>query len=181
MPCQPGGTQTLGLFRCSFWGHTMERDVRRFVAGIGIWARGKALHCPPAGLLHPLSIPADPRSHIALDFITGLPDSRGYTTILTIVNRFSKAIHFVPLTKLYHWTGEQNAWYANAHCTPAPEYQVGEGLWLSTKNILLRGETKKMSLRTSGRSASPRRWTQSPFSWGYHLPWESIQFSTCLR
>ncbi|KAK9533156.1 hypothetical protein VZT92_008305 [Zoarces viviparus] len=39
-------------------------------------------------------------SHIAVDFVTGLPPSGGNTTILTIVDRFSKAVHFIPLPKL---------------------------------------------------------------------------------
>lgn len=39
-------------------------------------------------------------SHIAVDFVTGLPSSSGNTTILTIIDRFSKAAHFVALTKL---------------------------------------------------------------------------------
>ena len=38
--------------------------------------------------------------HIVLDFITGLPPSNHYTTILTIIDRFSKSVHFIPLTKL---------------------------------------------------------------------------------
>lgn len=41
-----------------------------------------------------------PWSHIALDFITGLPPSAGKTVILTVVDRFSKSAHFIPLTKL---------------------------------------------------------------------------------
>lgn len=38
--------------------------------------------------------------HIAVDFVTGLPPSDGNTTILTIIDRFSKSIHFVSLPKL---------------------------------------------------------------------------------
>ena len=55
---------------------------------------------PPAGLLQPLSIPERPWSHIALDFVTGLPSSQGHTTVLIIVDCFSKAAHFCPLRKL---------------------------------------------------------------------------------
>ncbi|KAI3375592.1 hypothetical protein L3Q82_003912 [Scortum barcoo] len=47
-----------------------------------------------------LSVPGRPWSHIALDFVTGLPPSNGKTVILTIVDRFSKAAHFVALAKL---------------------------------------------------------------------------------
>jgi len=35
-----------------------------------------------------------------MDFVTGLPPSEGNTVILTIVDRFSKAVHFIPLPKL---------------------------------------------------------------------------------
>lgn len=34
-----------------------------------------------------------------MDFVTGLPPSEGNTTILTIVDSFSKAVHFLPLPK----------------------------------------------------------------------------------
>uniref|UniRef100_A0AAQ4Q2C6 Integrase catalytic domain-containing protein n=1 Tax=Gasterosteus aculeatus aculeatus TaxID=481459 RepID=A0AAQ4Q2C6_GASAC len=64
------------------------------------FARSKSSHQAPAGLLRPLPIPHRPWSHIAVDFVTGLPPSEGNTVILTIVDRFSKAVHFVPLPKL---------------------------------------------------------------------------------
>ena len=60
----------------------------------------KVMHQPPQGLLQPLPIPHRPWSHIALDFVTGLPTSNHNTTILTIIDRFSKAFLFIPLTKV---------------------------------------------------------------------------------
>ena len=53
-----------------------------------------------AGLLHPLPVPSRPWSHIALDFITGLPASAGNSVIMTVVDRFSRQAHFVALPKL---------------------------------------------------------------------------------
>lgn len=50
--------------------------------------------------LRPLDIPRRPWSHIALDFVTGLPVSQGHTAILTVVDRFSRCCHFVPLPGL---------------------------------------------------------------------------------
>ena len=47
-----------------------------------------------------MEIPTRPWSHIALDFVTGLPTSEGNDTVLTIIDRFSKAVHYVPLPKL---------------------------------------------------------------------------------
>lgn len=78
----------------------MTRDTREFVAACSVCARVKASYCPPADLLLPLPILSRPWSHIAVDFITGLPLSGGNTVILTIVDRFSKSVHFVPLPKL---------------------------------------------------------------------------------
>lgn len=35
-----------------------------------------------------------------MDFVTDLPPSSGNTVILTMVDHFSKAVHFIPLSKL---------------------------------------------------------------------------------
>ncbi|KAI3369313.1 hypothetical protein L3Q82_007563 [Scortum barcoo] len=54
----------------------------------------------PVPPLQPLPVPHRPWSHISLDFITGLPPSKGNTVVLTVVDRFSKMTHFIPLPKL---------------------------------------------------------------------------------
>lgn len=38
----------------------------------------------PSGLLNPVPIPSRPWSHIGLDFVTGLPVSKGNSVILTV-------------------------------------------------------------------------------------------------
>ena len=38
--------------------------------------------------------------HIGFDFVTSLPLSNGHTVLLTVVDRFSKAFHFIPLPEL---------------------------------------------------------------------------------
>ena len=98
--CHPGAVRTVEFIRRRFWWPSLEADVREFVAACDICARSKASHRPPAGLLHPLPVPGRPWSHISLDFVTGLPVSQGHDTILTVVDRFSKAVHFIPLPKL---------------------------------------------------------------------------------
>ncbi len=96
----PGVRGTLAAIRQRFWWPTRERDVRRFVASCHVCAQTKSSNTPPAGLLRPLPIPSRLWSHIALDFVTGLPLSAGNTVILTVVDHFSKAAHFIPLPKL---------------------------------------------------------------------------------
>ena len=57
--------------------------------------RGKAL-----GLLQPLPIPNAPWESISKDFIFGLPKyMQGNTGIWTIVDCFSKQVHFIPIKK----------------------------------------------------------------------------------
>ncbi|KAK7916542.1 hypothetical protein WMY93_012303 [Mugilogobius chulae] len=100
LTCHPGFNRTLSFLRQRFWWPSMSQDTRSFVSACSVCARSKSSHLPPAGLLHPLPIPSRPWSHIAVDFVTGLPISEGNNTILTIVDRFSKAVHYVPLPKL---------------------------------------------------------------------------------
>lgn len=78
----------------------MFDDVCQFMGACKVFAKNKTSNQSPVGLLHPLPIPSSPWSHIALDFVTGLPPSSGNTAILSMVDRFSKAVHFISLPKL---------------------------------------------------------------------------------
>ena len=49
------------------------------------------------GLLQPLEVPYAPWSFISMDFIVGLPTVHGYNQIWTVVDRFSKIVHFIAL------------------------------------------------------------------------------------
>ena len=40
-----------------------------------------------------------PLKSISLDFITDLPTSKGFDSILTVVDRFTKMAHLIPCTK----------------------------------------------------------------------------------
>lgn len=100
LSCHPGRGRTLHFICCKFWWPRMNEDILDFVSSCSTCAQAKVTNQPPQGLLQPLPIPHRPWSHISLDFITGLPPSNHITTILTIVDRFSKAVHFIPLIKL---------------------------------------------------------------------------------
>jgi len=47
----------------------------------------------------PNSIPDKVWMHILADFITKLPLAQGYDSILVVVDRFTKIVHFVPTTE----------------------------------------------------------------------------------
>jgi len=47
----------------------------------------------------PNSIPEKPWMHISADFITKLPIAQGYDSVLVVVDRLTKMVHFVPTTE----------------------------------------------------------------------------------
>ena len=65
-----------------------------------VCAQNKTSSGSRMGLLQPLPISSRPWADISMDFVTGLPVSKGKTTVLTVVDRFSKMTHFIALPKL---------------------------------------------------------------------------------
>ena len=53
----------------------------------------------PPGKLQPLDIPNMPWVDVSADFITDLPLSNGYDSILVVVDCFSKKVEFIPCNK----------------------------------------------------------------------------------
>uniref|UniRef100_A0A8C6NKF8 Gypsy retrotransposon integrase-like protein 1 n=1 Tax=Nothobranchius furzeri TaxID=105023 RepID=A0A8C6NKF8_NOTFU len=98
--CHPGITRTINVVRSRFWWPALAKDSREFVRACPDCAKAKASRRPPAGLLRPLPVPHRPWSHLSMDFVTGLPPSNSFRVILTVVDRFSKMVHLVPLKKL---------------------------------------------------------------------------------
>ncbi len=96
----PGITASLQLVSERFWWPSLRTDTIAFVQQCPTCNMTKSSHQRPAGLLQPLPVPQRPWSHIAIDFVTDLPNSKNYTTILTVIDRFSKACHLIPLPKL---------------------------------------------------------------------------------
>ncbi|KAL0177165.1 hypothetical protein M9458_026059, partial [Cirrhinus mrigala] len=96
----PGIEATLHLLHNRFWWPTLRHNTIKFVQSCAVCNTTKTPRRPPAGLLQPLPVPQRPWSHLAIDFVTDLPPSNGYTTILSVVDRFSKGCRFIPLPKL---------------------------------------------------------------------------------
>lgn len=83
-----------------FWWPNYQRDVKKYVMSCDICARCKTPRASPMGLLQPLSVPSRPWGSISMDFIVDLPTSKGKNTILVVVDRLTKAAHFIPCTGL---------------------------------------------------------------------------------
>ncbi len=96
----PGSHRTLSLLRNRYWWPNMTRDVTRYVRGCSICAISSTPRHLPEGKLVPLPIPRRPWSHLGVDFATDLPPSNGFTTILVVVDRFSKSCKLIPLRGL---------------------------------------------------------------------------------
>uniref|UniRef100_A0A3B1KEA5 Gypsy retrotransposon integrase-like protein 1 n=1 Tax=Astyanax mexicanus TaxID=7994 RepID=A0A3B1KEA5_ASTMX len=96
----PGETRTLQLLSARYWWESMRADIHSVVSSCSVCAQCKTPKSLPAGKLMPLPVPERPWSHIAVDFVTDLPPSDGFTTILTVVDRFSRGVKFIPLISL---------------------------------------------------------------------------------
>jgi hypothetical protein len=73
----------------------------------------KSEHLHPAGLLLPLQVPTAVWADIGLDFVEALPRVRGKSVILTVVDRFSKYCHFIPLAHPYSAESVAQAFFAD--------------------------------------------------------------------
>uniref|UniRef100_A0A0A9HNN3 Integrase catalytic domain-containing protein n=1 Tax=Arundo donax TaxID=35708 RepID=A0A0A9HNN3_ARUDO len=93
--------KTLHHVRGSFFNHHLHQLVRDFVKGCGVCQQNKSVHLHPAGLLQPLPVPTNVWSDISMDFVEGFPRIDGKSVMLTVVDRFSKFAHFIPLGHPY--------------------------------------------------------------------------------
>jgi hypothetical protein len=96
-----GVQKTLQRLRASFYMPNAVRLVKDYVKSCTICQRNKSEHLHPAGLLQPLEVPSAVWADIAMDFIEGFPRVGGKSVVLTVVDRFSKYAHFIPLGHPY--------------------------------------------------------------------------------
>jgi len=78
-----------------YWWPGITEFVKEYVKGCAICQTTKI--CPPVKVLLKLNeVPNGVWETITMDFIVGLPVSQGYDSILTVVDRHSKAIILSP-------------------------------------------------------------------------------------
>jgi RNase H-like domain found in reverse transcriptase/Reverse transcriptase (RNA-dependent DNA polymerase)/Integrase zinc binding domain/Chromo (CHRromatin Organisation MOdifier) domain/Retroviral aspartyl protease/Zinc knuckle len=74
----------------------VQRDVELYVKSCPSCARNKSSTQAPAGFLHPMPIPRDRFTEMALDFVGTLAPSRGFDTILVMTDRLTDYVKFEP-------------------------------------------------------------------------------------
>ncbi|QRW26231.1 Retrotransposable element Tf2 protein [Rhizoctonia solani] len=92
----PGQARTLELVSQNYYWPSLKKFVNSYVSHCETCIRSKPTNQVPVGLLKPLQIPERPWEDIAYDMIVGLPTSEGFDAIFTVINRFSKMVHFIP-------------------------------------------------------------------------------------
>jgi len=92
-----GRDKTWELMKHDYYWPNMEDWVRNYVRTCDACQRNKTIRHKKSGKLVPLPIPYQPWEQISMDFITDLPNAKGYNQCWVVVDRFTKMAHFIPL------------------------------------------------------------------------------------
>lgn len=79
----------------------MRKDAKKVVRECQICQVTKHETSMPAGLLQPLPIPHQPWTDIFMDFIDGLPISKGLFVMFIVVDKFTKFSYFFHFSSLH--------------------------------------------------------------------------------
>ncbi|MBW0478662.1 hypothetical protein O181_018377 [Austropuccinia psidii MF-1] len=92
----PGQEKNLKPVKQDFHWSSMTQFIKDYVSSCQQCSRNKNIHHNKFGFLKPLPIPNGPWICLSLDFITQLPLSNSFDSILVIVDRFSKMAVSIP-------------------------------------------------------------------------------------
>ncbi|XP_027343061.1 uncharacterized protein LOC113855628 [Abrus precatorius] len=103
----------------SFWWNEMKRDVAEYVARCLTCQKAKVEHqCPPR-LLQPLEISEWKWDNISMDFVSRLLRTRNnHDAIWVIMDRLTKATHFLPINMKYKSERLVDFYHASIGMTP---------------------------------------------------------------
>ena len=82
----------------------------------------KSSHLQPAGQLMPLPLPTRKWEHVAINFITGMPEDQGMNAIMTVVDKAIKMAHFIPCSEFITTKGTAHLYWQHVgklHGIPA--------------------------------------------------------------
>ncbi|GJV05197.1 putative reverse transcriptase domain-containing protein [Tanacetum coccineum] len=94
----PGSDKMYQDMKKLYWWPNMKANIATYVSKCLTYAKVKAEHQRPSGLLVQPDIPQWKWDNITMDFVMKLPkSSQGYDTIWVIVDRLTKSAIFVPM------------------------------------------------------------------------------------
>lgn len=79
----------------------MKSIIATYIAECDTCLCQKVENIAQLGLLQPLHIPQGKWQDIAMDFITSLPLSANFDSILVVIDRLTKYVHFIPVHTSY--------------------------------------------------------------------------------
>ena len=95
-----GGTaKTTELDSRQYYWPGLREMIKQYVKNCNICQRSKVVQHAPYGMLQSNEVPTQPWKSIAIDFITDLPTSDGYDTVLVVIDCLTKMSHFIPCNK----------------------------------------------------------------------------------
>ena len=94
-----GQQKMIELVTRKFWWPGVIKEVKQYMEGYNTCQHNKNHTEQLAEKLMPNSIPEKPWAHISADFITKLLLAQGYNSILVVVDRLTKMVHFIPTTE----------------------------------------------------------------------------------
>ena len=91
-----GVKPTLAELVKNYYWPNLRDDVEQYVKSCVTCQQNRTQFRKEAGLLRPLSIPTKCWESVSMDFMTHLPESKGFDSIMVVIDRVSKMAHFVP-------------------------------------------------------------------------------------
>jgi len=91
-----GAKGTITFLKKSYYWPNLKDCAEEYVKTCLTCQQNLTFNKKQVGLLQPLLIPEGPRESVSMDFMVGLPPSKGFDAIMVVVDRFSKMAHFIP-------------------------------------------------------------------------------------
>jgi hypothetical protein len=105
----PGYQKTVAAIKSHYFWLGMKKEIVEYIARCMEFHKVKAEQRHPTGLLQPLPIPEWKWDVVTIDFITGLPGTgKQHDSIMVVVDKITKAIHFIPLKTTHKATNVTN-------------------------------------------------------------------------
>jgi hypothetical protein len=96
--CHIGVANTLAKALGRIWWKRIRQDVKDFCERYAVCRRAK-IQPHMAATLNPLHVPPRPWDTIGLDYLTHLPVSNDFDSVLIVVDHLTRMAHFLPCTE----------------------------------------------------------------------------------